>query len=162
MTFTKVFEIRGVDRVQSTLTVPVNLNVNTRIPCTHETISGITFSNGQMTIDAGKNVLLSAGAFISRGTIYNAGYLEYQWYNVTSSTWIGRSCTVGTNKWNYNTERFMNSAFARCVVIPSVQTTVELRIKNIHQVTNINETSDNGTNFEELYYPSPWYSVLAF
>ena len=161
MTFLKNIIIDQPERIQHTLGVPANMNVGTRIPCNSTTIQGISNSSGQLVIDSGKSVLLTAGAFIDKRTSYNSGYLKYQWYDVTNSQWIGRSCIISTAKWNVNV-RYKVQQFARCVLITSSQKTVELRIKEINNVSSINEFYNGTNNFNTIMTASPWYSVLCF
>lgn len=160
MSYIKNFIINQPDRVQHTLSTPADLNVGTRIPCNSVTIQGISNSNGQLVIDSGKSVLLTAGAYIHKGS-NESGYLIYQWYDVTNSTWLGRSCIASGAKWDNNT-RYKIQQFARCVLITSSQTTVELRIKEISNISNINEYSDGTNDFASYHTASPWYSVLCF
>jgi hypothetical protein len=159
MTYAPFLANPDVNKSQSTLGVPADLNVNTRIPCTSITHSGITNSNGQLVISSGLSVLLTASAFIDKRLTYTGGYMVFQWYDVTNSVWLGKDCQLSTSTWNDNTHRYKSESFARCVLITTAQTTVELRIKSILNCTAINEEYDGSTIFGR---PSPWYSILSF
>ena len=158
MTYIPFFENPNADKSQGELGIPANLNVNTRIPCTSVTHSGISNSSGQLIVNSGLSVLLTASAFLVRDTA--GGYLVYQWYDVTNSSYIGRSCQISTAIWTDNNHRYSSQSFARCVLITTAQTTVELRIKSILNTSAINELSDSSTDFTGR--ASPWYSMLSF
>lgn len=159
MTYAPFLANPDANKSQSTLGVPADLNVNTRIPCTAVTHTGITNSNGQLIISSGLSVLLTASAFIDKRPTYTGGYMVFQWYDVTNSAWLGKDCQISTAKWDDNTHRYKSESFARCVLITTTQTTVELRIKSILNCTAINEEYDGSTIFGR---PSPWYSILSF
>jgi hypothetical protein len=161
MTYIPFLANPDADKTQSTLGVPANLNVNTQIPCTAVTHTGITNSNGQLVISSGLSVLLTASAFIDRRTTYTGGYMVFQWYDVTNSAWIGKDCQISTATWDSNTHRYKSESFARCVLITTSQITVELRIKSILNCTTINEAYD-GSSIPSSSWPSPWYSILSF
>lgn len=161
MTYIPFIKNPDADKTQTTLGVPANLNVNTRIPCTSITHTGITNSSGQLVINSGLSVLLTGACLIDRRTTYTGGYLVFQWYDVTNSAWIGRSCQLSTASWNNNTHRYRSESFARCVVIATAQITIELRIKSILNVSAINEQYD-GSSIPASSWPSPWYSMLSF
>lgn len=162
MTYAPFLANPNANKTQSTLDVPANLNVNTLIPCTAVTHTGITNSGGQLVISSGLSVLLTASCTIDRGTTYTGGYLVFQWYDVTNSAWLGKDCQISTAKWDSNTHRYKSESFARCVLITSSQITVELRIKSILNCSSVNELYDGATNFAELGIASPWYSILSF
>jgi hypothetical protein len=159
MTYAPFLANPDVNKTQSTLGVPADLNVNTRIPCTSATHTGITNSNGQLVISSGLSVLLTASAFIDKRTTYTGGYMVFQWYDVTNSVWLGKDCQLSTATWNDNTHRYKSESFARCVLITTSQTTVELRIKSILNCTAINEEYNGSIVFGR---PTPWYSILSF
>lgn len=167
MTYSPFLANPEADKTQSTLGVPANLNVNTRIPCTSVTHTGITNANGQLVISSGLSVLLTASCFTTRqvtSTNYGVpGYLVFQWYDVTNSTWLGKDCQISTALYN-NSNRYLSQSFARCVLITTAQTTVELRIKAITSgSTHVNEFYDGATNFHDYEWTgSPWYSILSF
>jgi len=158
MTYIPFFENPNADKSQGVLGVPANLNVNTRIPCTSVTHSGISNSSGQLVINSGLSVLLTASAFLVRDT--TGGYLVYQWYDVTNSSWLGRACQISTALYTDDANRYSSQSFARCVLVTTAQTTVELRIKSILNTSAINELSDSSTDFSGR--ASPWYSILSF
>ena len=161
MTYIPFINNPDADKSQTTLGVPANLNVNTQIPCTSVTHTGITNSSGQLVINSGLSVLLTASCYIDRRTTYTGGYMVFQWYDVTNLSWIGRSCQVSTASVSDNVNRYRNGSFARCVLITTAQTTVELRIKSILNTTAINERYD-GSSVPANSWPSPWYSILSF
>jgi len=158
MTYIPFFENPNADKSQGVLGVPANLNVNTRIPCTSVTHSGISNSSGQLVINSGLSVLLTASAFLVRDT--TGGYLVYQWYDVTNSSYVGRACQISTALYTDDANRYSSQSFARCVLVTTAQTTVELRIKSILNTSAINELSDSSTDFSGR--ASPWYSILSF
>lgn len=158
MTYLPFISNPSSNKSQGSLGVPANLNVNTRIPCTSVTHTGITNSSGQLVISSGLSVLLTASAFLVRGT--TGGYLVYQWYDVTNSAWLGRACQISTAKYTDNNHRYRSQSFARCVLVTTAQTTVELRIKSILNTSRINELNDGSTDFTGR--ANPWYSILSF
>ena len=158
MTYIPFVSSPSSNKSQGSLGVPANLNVNTQIPCTSVTHTDITNSSGQLVINSGLSVLLTASAFLVRDT--TGGYLVYQWYDVTNSSWLGRACQISTALYTDNNHRYSSQSFARCVLITTAQTTVELRIKSILNTSAINELSDGSTDFTGR--ANPWYSILSF
>lgn len=137
---------------QSTLLAPASAAAGQRMPCSSITHTGLTVNaNGQLVLSAGYTFLLMASHYIERVSGY--GNIESQWYDVTNSTYVGRSLKNWLNTSNTGGKR---TSIARCLIVPSVQTTLEMRIISVTSGTVVN------TNSLFDYVGTPWYSVISF
>lgn len=137
---------------QSTLLSPSSVAANQRMPCSSITHTGLTVNgNGQLVLSTGYTFVLMGSHYIERVGGYGA--IESRWYDVTNSAFVGRSVKNWLNTTNTGGKR---TAVARCVIVPSVQTTLEMRIVSVTSGTVVN----NNSLFD--YVGTPWYSVISF
>jgi len=152
MTFIMSQIAESSNHSQSALLSPTSVAADERLPCASITHSGLTVNaNGQLVLNTGHTFLLMASHYIERASGY--GQIESQWYDVTNSTFVGRSVKSWLNTTNTGGKR---TAVARCLIVPTVQTTLEMRIVSVTAGTVVN----NNSLFD--YVGTPWYSVISF
>lgn len=138
---------------QSTLLAPTSVAAGQRMPCSSITHTGLTVNaNGQLVLSAGYTFLLMASHYIER--VSGTGFIESQWYDVTNSVYVGRSLKNWVSTLSYAGEK--RTAVARCLIAPTVQTTLEMRIISVTSGTVVN------TNSLFDYVGTPWFSVISF
>jgi hypothetical protein len=153
MTYLSTLTRPDIDVSQSTVGTPSSIAANQKMPFTSITHNNLTVSSGQLVLDANYTFIITASAYIESSSTA-AGYFTAQLYDVTNSVWIGcelELCIAGTALNN------QVGCFARAVVCPTVQTTVEFRIKSVSgNVPSVN----NPSLFD--YLGLSWYSVASF
>ena len=154
MTFIKLDIPESAHQSQSTLTAPSSATANEILPCSSITHTGLTVNgSGQLVLSSGYTFILMAGHYLERSSGF--GTLESQWYDVTNSQFLGRSCKSWVNTTNNSSQR--RTPVARCLITPSVSTTLEMRIVS---TTSGNSINPSVPTFD--YIGTPWYSVISF
>lgn len=154
MTFVKLDVPETANQSQATLTAPSSATANERLPCSSITHTGLTVNGtGQLVLSSGYTFVLMAGHYLERSSGF--GTLECRWYDVTNSQFLGRSCKSWVATSNYYNQR--RTPVARCLITPSVSTTLEVRIVSTTSGNSINPSSPL---FD--YIGTPWYSVISF
>ena len=173
MTFFLMQKPEVSQQSQGVLEAASSATANERMPCSSITHTGLIVNgNGQLVLSSGYTHILTASPymeapFASYGTSSGSHILIAQWYDVTNSQWLGVQSRIACNYSN-NTYDKRGSA-ARCLVTPSVETTVEARIVSVTSTGTlaadliVNQfTYTASINRPANMYGSPWYSVISF
>ena len=173
MTFFLINSPANSQQSQGVLEGASTVSANERMPCSTITHTGLTVNaSGQLVLSAGYTHILTASAyqevpFASYGTSSGSHFLTSQWYDVTNSQFIGVQSKIACNYSNNQYDK--RGSVARCLVTPSVSTTVELRIVSESSTGSlaadkiVNEfTYSASINRPPNMYGSPWYSVISF
>ena len=145
------------------LTSPSSLSAGERMPCGSITHTGVTVNaSGQLVLATNKTFIIWGSPLIEDNSTPHTGTMTAQWYDVTNSQYIGRDWRgyVGTD----SQVSHARSSFARCVIAPSVTTTIEFRITAIDsQVDTVNPTSTgNHWSTHTPYIGTQYYAILSF
>lgn len=154
MTYIQPLEMSSTQQSQGTLGAPASFSANQRMPCGAITHTGITVNaSGQLVLSANQTHVIMGTVYIE--TAGSAAGIVVQWYDVTNSAWIGRSMATFVSTTTTNSPR---TSVARCVVTPSVSTTIEFRIVSIGAgLSNINVNS-----LASGYAGQAWYGAISF
>ena len=144
-----------------------SINTNQRIPCSQITHTGLTVnSNGQLVLQSGYTHILTGSPYFEATRNTGNYTIVSRWYDVTNSQYIGVGFRVGLdNSLNQNLKR---GSAARCLLVPTSNTTIEMRIVNItfgSGVVNANNYTISMNHHSSNYpkaYGSGWYSVISF
>lgn len=132
------------------------------MPCGSITHTGVTVSSGQLILAANYTYIIWGSPLIEDNSTPYTGTMTAQWYDVTNSQYIGRDWRgyVGVD----SQVSHARSSFARCVIAPSVSTTIEFRITAIDsQVDSVNPTTPSDHwNTHAPYIGQQYYAVLSF
>ena len=153
MTYLSTLTRPDIDTSQSTVGAPSSIAANQKMPFASITHNNLTVSSGQLVLDANYTFIITASAYIESSST-STGYFTGQLYDVTNSAWLGCELKLCISSAALNDQV---GCFARAVVCPSVQTTVEFRIKSVSgNVPSVN----NPKIFD--YLGLSWYSVASF
>jgi hypothetical protein len=153
MTYLATISKPSIDVSQSTVTSPSSIAANEKMPFTSITHNNLTVSSGQLVLDANYTFIITASAYIE-STSTSIGQITVQLYDVTNSAWLGCELEMYISG---QPQTIQEGCFARAVVCPTVQTTIEFRIKSVSgNVPSVN----NPSIFD--YLGTPWYSVASF
>jgi hypothetical protein len=152
MTYIQPLEISSAQS-QGTLGAPASIAANERMPCGPITHSGITVNaQGQLVLSANQTHIIMGAAYIESNS--GTGTIEVQWYDVTNSAWLGRS----QESWvSTISNSYPRTSVARCVVVPSVSTTIEFRVVSVGPISRINVNS-----LASGYGGRAWYGAISF
>ena len=152
MSYIEQFFAQGAVHSQSTLSPPASVLAGERMPCASISHTGITVNaNGQLVLSSGYTYILQASHYIEKTSGF--GEMVSCWYDVTNGTYLGRE----VKSWVHTSpSAYKRTPIARCLIQPSVQTTVEMRIVSVTAGIIVN------TNSLATYAGTPWYSVLSF
>ena len=173
MTFFLINTPESSQQSQGVLEAAASATANVRMPCSSITHTGLTVNgSGQLVLSSGYTHILTAapymeGPFASYGTSTGSHFLVTQWYDVTNSQWLGVQSRLACNYSNNTYDK--RGSVARCLVTPSVSTTVEARIVSVVSTGTlaanliVNEfTYTASIGRPANMYGSPWYSVISF
>ncbi len=148
-----------------TLLSPSSIAVDSVCPCGSMTHSGLTVNgSGQLVLSSSKDWILWASPLVEANNNPYNGAMTFQWYDVTNSSYIGRPIDLWTS---IGGGANLRGSFARVVITPSVDTTIELRIKSITNsgIDTVNPATPKNhwaSNAPNPYVGEQWYSVLSF
>lgn len=173
MTFFLMQKPKVSQQSQGVLEAAASATANERMPCSSITHTGLTVNgSGQLVLSSGYTHILTAspymeGPFASYGTSSGSHILIAQWYDVTNSQWLGVQSRIACNYSNNSNDK--RGSAARCLVTPSVATTVEARIVSVTSTGSLaadlvvnNFTYTTSISRPAKMYGSPWYSVISF
>lgn len=144
-----------LERSVGVMTAPASIAANQRLPLGSITHTGVTVSGGQITLAAGRTYILFSNFTVEADNATGLiSTIRCQWYNVTTSAYIGRYAETWCRSSNYDGRR---DTIVRALIAPTSTTTVEVRIVSTSgPVSRVNVSSI------ATYMGTPWYAVASF